>query len=361
MKKTLAFQLMVVMLCLFVQFAKAETVTVLNCDKINIRNDAGQSLGRLGCYTPVTVGETKDDSTYVTVSRAYLELYQDQYEYSEYIDFYSGNISGWVKTHCLSEVNEDMDQVIRKAEEYRWEFWVDGIYHELRANGISKNKCYETHNVPTVNGIPLDVHIRPYDVSKKGSAYSASEGWREAYYHFIVEEQFRSMEHSLNINDKDAYVDNLYYLYDITHDGVPELILDTTINATPYHYPGHVFFTYKAGEGVVFLANGPSRYGGYFYLDDNRYPGLFWSTVTQGVVHDSYLTYDKDTQQIKYENVWNNFDDQPPPHSGSRQLTSDDDLYYTYRNSKRNVLTSFTRQEMPNLDGWNVFLNSYGY
>ena len=156
MKKLLSLLLVVILLYPCSVLAESEPITIVNVDKVNIRNEQGQSLGRVGCYTPVTVGETKDDSTYVTVSRAYLELSQDNYELNEFINKYSGDISGWVKTRCLSEVNEDMDQVIRKAEEYRWEFWVDGIYHEIKADAVTKNKSYETHSTPTVDMVPID-------------------------------------------------------------------------------------------------------------------------------------------------------------------------------------------------------------
>ncbi len=170
MKKLFSLLLVSMLFCSFITMAKAETITIINCDKVNIRNDKGQSLGRIGCYTPVTVGETKGDSTYITTSRAYLELFQDQYDYSEYIDFYSGDISGWVKTRCLTQVGESMDQVICKAEEYRWEFWVDGIYHEIKANGVVKNKSYQSHNAPTVNMVPIDVLLQsreyPYSMNR---------------------------------------------------------------------------------------------------------------------------------------------------------------------------------------------------
>ena len=79
MKKLFSLLLVSMLFCSFITMAKAETITIINCDKVNIRNDKGQSLGRIGCYTPVTVGETKGDSTYITTSRAYLELFQDQF------------------------------------------------------------------------------------------------------------------------------------------------------------------------------------------------------------------------------------------------------------------------------------------
>lgn len=156
MKKLLSLLLVLTMFCPLISIAETETITIINCDKVNIRNEKGQSLGRVGCYTPVTVGETKDDSTYVTVLRAYLELSQDNYELDDFINTYSGDISGWVKNRCLTEISEDMDSVIRKAEEYRWEFWVDGIYHEIKNDTVIKNKSYETHSTPTVEMVPID-------------------------------------------------------------------------------------------------------------------------------------------------------------------------------------------------------------
>ena len=186
MKKTYITLFLLIMLCLLFTLAEAETITIINVDKVNIRNEQGQSLGRVGCYTPVTVGETKGDSTYVTVLRAYLEISQDNYELDDFINKYSGDISGWVKTRCLTEVDENMDQVIRKAEEYRWEFWVDGIYHEIKNDSVVKNKSYETHNTPTVNMVPIDsrflrnssassIYNRITKAQKENPSYSDSQ------------------------------------------------------------------------------------------------------------------------------------------------------------------------------------------
>ena len=167
MKRVLILLLMLIMICPSAMKAEGNTITIINCDKVNIRNEAGQSLGRVGCYTPVTVGETKGDSTYVTVSKAYLELYQEQYGLFEYINFYSGDISGWVKTRCLTEVDEDIDRIIYKAEEYRWEFWTDGIYHEIKSDDVVKNTCYEPHYSTLINFTPLTAHTRVRDLMKK--------------------------------------------------------------------------------------------------------------------------------------------------------------------------------------------------
>lgn len=271
MKRVLIFLLALILLCPSTMKAEGNTITIINCDKVNIRNEAGQSLGRVGCYTPVTVGETKDDSTYVTISRAFLEIYQQEYGLIEYFNFYSGDISGWVKTRCLSEVKEDMDRVIYKAEEYRWEYWVDGIYHEIKSTGVVKNQCYEFHKVPTINLLPLSAHTKLRDVMNKGSAYyhssAASGEWREAYYNFIMQKQLLLMD--IKAFDEDFYAfyekminhyDSIEYcLYDINQDGVPELIMDT--GDTWEAGTMHAFFTYKAGEGVVYMGKAGSRHG----------------------------------------------------------------------------------------------------
>ena len=348
------------MICPSAMKAEGNTITIINCDKVNIRNEAGQSLGRVGCYTPVTVGETKDDSTYVTISRAFLEIYQQEYGLIEYFNFYSGDISGWVKTRCLSEVKEDMDRVIYKAEEYRWEYWVDGIYHEIKSDSVVKNKCYEMHYSPIVNNTFLGAHAKLKDMMNKGSTYSSAANveWREAYYYFIVEEQFRSFGY--NAREKDAYLDNRYYLYDLTSDGIPELIMDTCWNDGVGG--ANVFFTYSAEKGITEIGIGPFQWGNYFYGDNNRYNGLFYEHVSRGVHGVTYWYYSKDTHKIELESVWSNYDEhQGPPYMGDNQLTDDDGLYYFFKHLNRKELYPIARSEMPNLDGWNAFLKSYGY
>ena len=375
MKKTIALQLMIMMLCVFVPFAKAETVTILNCDKVNIRNDAGQSLGRLGCYTPVSVGETKGDSTYITASRAYLELYQEQYEYSEYIDFYSGDISGWVKTRCLSEVNEEMDHVIYKAEEYRWEYFVDGIYHEIKSNGIVKSQCYEPRKTPTISTVPLTAHVKYRDIINKGSAYynasSSNEGWREAYYTFINDQQYLSMSLEYDYRFSELHSqgndDIEICLYDFNQDGIPELIMDSGDPLFGGGMPFHAFFTYRSGKGVVYIGLGPVHRRQFIIVSNQKYHGLLWTGGSTGGYYGDYYYYDNATGTIKSKVVFNNFDDQFP-HAGIYPATDDLDLYQLCRDVCRNLvsdrsllLATFLRHGILGLDGWNAFLKSYGY
>ena len=139
--------------------ADGDTVTIINRDRVNIRDEKGNSMGRLSCYAPVTVHQVKGDTAYITAPRALMEIYKDEYTLNDYRGTYSGEISGWVKTECLSQVTTDLAQLTYDAEECRWELWVEGIYHQIQSYGLSENKNYETHEAPTIDGRPFHAHV----------------------------------------------------------------------------------------------------------------------------------------------------------------------------------------------------------
>ena len=170
MKKLLLSLLVLIVLIAVCSVAMAEntgreTITIINVDRVNVRNEAGTSIGRIGCYTPVQTYEQKGDQTYITFSKEFYELIQDEYTLGEYGNYYNGTGAGWIKTTNLSQTTMTELEARFKAQECRWEAWVNGIYHQLNSSGgVTKTQNRQGHNPPKVNNRELTAHTTYLDL-----------------------------------------------------------------------------------------------------------------------------------------------------------------------------------------------------
>lgn len=195
-----------------------ETVTIVNCDRANVRDADGRSIGRLVCYTPITTHEVKDDMTYITFPKALFEIWKDEFTLKEYGDTYTGVAGGWIRTACLSESYMDGDTLYHMAEDCRWELWVDGIYHQLHSYGLSRNKNFDTHAIPTVDGKQLNARTNYRDLANWNNAST------------VIEDKGADWQGSWRISD---YGSGVYYVeYTETRQGVTR-----TVRGYFDHYP----------------------------------------------------------------------------------------------------------------------------
>lgn len=101
-------------------------------------------------------------------------------------------------------------------------------------------------------------------------------------------------------------------------------------------------------------------------MDNDRYHGLLWAQAPRGALSVDFVYYNHDTQQIEEICIFDNYDDEMP-HRTINQRTEDTDLFqacfdtYYHVFSDAKFVYPFKRNEMPDLDGWNAFLESYGY
>lgn len=109
---------------------------------------------------------------------------------------------------------------------------------------------------------------------------SANKGtWKEQFYEFVKNERYR--------NDVDIFdwASAIIALYDITNDGVPELLVGNQ-NGSSYSYTCFYRATEKGVrkiEGVMDVYS-PSAYAGY--SKDRNYPGLFGGLWFRGNADD---------------------------------------------------------------------------
>ena len=170
MKKLLLSLLVLIVLVAVCSFAMAdtvsrETITIINVDRVNVRTEDGTSIGRIGVYTPVQTYETKNDMTYITFSKEFYEIIQEEYTLGEYGNLYNGTGSGWIKTTNLSQAAMTEAEARYLAEECRFEAWVNGIYHQLNSSGnVTKTANRQGHNPPKVNNRELTAHTTYLDL-----------------------------------------------------------------------------------------------------------------------------------------------------------------------------------------------------
>ena len=162
MKRILAVLFIVMLLPLAAAVAEApeevETIAIINKDRTNVRYEDGKAFARLSCYTPVTVIREEGGMTYIIYPKALTELVREAYTLGEYKDAYTGVSYGWVNSGCISYVEGDRDKYYHKAEECRFSFYVEGIYHEMRGTRTTESKNYPEHKVPTINGKAITAH-----------------------------------------------------------------------------------------------------------------------------------------------------------------------------------------------------------
>lgn len=134
-----------------------QPVTIVNRDRVNVRDEKGKSMGRVHCFTPVYVLEAGKDTSLVVFPREMMEFWKEEYTLSEYLSTYSGYGQGWVKNECLTVMPRDDARFYGWALECRWEMWTQGIYHKLHDDGrYTADKNHETNPIPKVDGVELE-------------------------------------------------------------------------------------------------------------------------------------------------------------------------------------------------------------
>ena len=147
----------------------------------------------------------------------------------------------------------------------------------LDANG--GGQAVET--TPQTDAVPAETEAPETTAATEAvNNASANKGtWKEQFYEFVKNERYR--------NDVDIFdwASAIIALYDITNDGVPELLVGNQ-NGSSYSYTCFYRATEKGVrkiEGVMDVYS-PSAYAGY--SKDRNYPGLFGGLWFRGNADD---------------------------------------------------------------------------
>ena len=186
---------------------------------------------------------------------------------------------------------------------------------------------------------------------------SANKGtWKEQFYDFVKNERYRG---DVDIFDRTSAI---IALYDITNDGVPELLVGNQ-NGSSYSYTCFYRATEKGVrkiEGVMDVYS-PSAYAGY--SKDRKYPGLFGGLWFRGNAADyetglnrMYYYYYDGSKIDSTEIATYTYTDDDVRHD--EPVTSDAALYAAY-------LDKGYIEYIPAPDalkmGWDNFVKKYPY
>ena len=146
---------------------------------------------------------------------------------------------------------------------------------EANGGGQAVEAAPQTESVPAETEAPATTAA-----TEAVNNASANQGtWKEQFYEFVKNERYR--------NDVDIFdwASAIIALYDITNDGVPELLVGNQ-NGSSYSYTCFYRATEKGVrkiEGVMDVYS-PSAYAGY--SKDRNYPGLFGGLWFRGNADD---------------------------------------------------------------------------
>lgn len=133
---------------------------------------------------------------------------------------------------------------------------------------------------PQAEAVPAETEAAATAATEAVNNASANKGtWKEQFYEFVKNERY--------LSDVDVYdrTSAIIALYDITNDGVPELLVGNH-NGSSYSYTCFYRATEKGVrkiEGVMDVYS-PSAYAGY--SKDRKYPGLFGGLWFRGNAAD---------------------------------------------------------------------------
>lgn len=192
-------------------------------------------------------------------------------------------------------------------------YYTDSMEYEWDEEPVSEEeykKNYEkVFNSKKASGSYSEMNILPYDcdgiilkIMAESMVYSGI-AWIKAYQDFLVNRKYLEMG-----QDYGNETEIVGKLFDMDHDGIPELILDNG-------YAGRAVrsgYIYTYNNGVKFLDNGPSE----AYVDYSRgYDGTLYGLYSDSnYTGDGFLNaYYKEKNEIKterieeYTNVTNGF------------------------------------------------------
>lgn len=113
--------------------------------------------------------------------------------------------------------------------------------------------------------------------------------WQKAYCDFIINEDFRNSPRSTFVEETDILV----YLYDLDHDGVPELVITNGSNGRPV--TRFAFISTYVGGSVRYLGFGPTD----AYFDPSKENSPLIGNVHRGVIdRDHWAAYYKNGDEI---------------------------------------------------------------
>ena len=146
---------------------------------------------------------------------------------------------------------------------------------DTNGDGQAVEAAPQTEAVPAETEVPATTTAT--EAVNKASANKGT--WKEQFYEFVKNERYR--------NDVDIFdwASAIIALYDITNDGVPELLVGNQ-NGSSYSYTCFYRATEKGVrkiEGVMDVYS-PSAYAGY--SKDRNYPGLFGGLWFRGNADD---------------------------------------------------------------------------
>ena len=193
--------------------------------------------------------------------------------------------------------------------------------------------------------------------TEAGNNASANQGtWKEQFYDFVKNERYRG---DVDIFDRTSAI---IALYDITNDGVPELLVGNQ-NGSSYSYTCFYRATEKGVrkiEGVMDVYS-PSAYAGY--SKDRNYPGLFGGLWFRGNASDfetglnrMYYYYYDGSKIDSTEIATYTYTDDDVRHD--EPVTSDAALYAAYLD--KGYIDYIPAPDALKM-GWDNFVKKYPY
>ena len=249
-----------------------------------------------------------------------------------------------------SEEKSKMESLAQALQEEVAEQAGEGT--EANGDGQAVETASQTEAVPTETEAP----VTPAATEAVNNASANKGTWKEQFYDFVKNERYLS---DVDIFDRTSAI---IALYDITNDGVPELLVGNQ-NGSSYSYTCFYRATEKGVrkiEGVMDVYS-PSAYAGY--SKDRKYPGLFGGLWFRGNAADyetglnrMYYYYYDGSKIDSTEIATYTYTDDDVRHD--EPVTSDAALYAAY-------LDKGYIEYIPAPDalkmGWDNFVKKYPY
>ena len=210
---------------------------------------------------------------------------------------------------------------------------------------------------PQTEAVPAETEAAATATTEAVNNASANKGtWKEQFYDFVKNERYLS---DVDIFDRTSAI---IALYDITNDGVPELLVGNQ-NGSSYSYTCFYRATEKGVrkiEGVMDVYS-PSAYAGY--SKDRKYPGLFGGLWFRGNAADyetglnrMYYYYYDGSKIDSTEIATYTYTDDDVRHD--EPVTSDAALYAAYLD--KGYIDYIPAPDALKM-GWDNFVKKYPY
>ena len=205
--------------------------------------------------------------------------------------------------------------------------------------------------IPQTEAVPAETET-PATTAATETANNASANkgtWKEQFYDYIWSKRYAT--------DLTVYDDPVLALYDITNDGIPELLIGTNIGAT-YSYTCFIKYTTNGAKVIdgAMDVHAPTAYAEY--SKGRKVPGLFGSTWYRGeykndemFYHEFYFFYDGG--KINSTEVYTFGETEP-----NTQVTNDSALFAASQDT--GWLDYYPLSEVKKM-GWDNFVKKYPY